>query len=99
MPDRDSVIQAFRRCFCEDAAACPGCYKEGPGFGYECRKSLCRDVLDLLKEQEPDDPVKLPPHRGFPDGAWDWGCPKCNYQIGYGWNFCPRCGQAVNWDD
>ncbi len=56
------------------------------------------DLLASLKEQRPDDPVKLPPHHGFPDGAWNWGCPKCNYQIGYMWNFCPRCGKEVKWD-
>ncbi len=101
MPDRDSVIQAFRRCFCEDTAACPGCYQEGPGFGYECRKSLCRDVLALLKEQEPVKPVC---------DIDTWTCGKCGCKLEHQemigeilchdiYEFCPHCGQAVKWGD
>ena len=43
------IIDAFERCFCSDVDKCPGCYQNGPGFGIECRRSLCRDVLRLLK--------------------------------------------------
>ena len=52
MIDREKVIGAFNRCFCTENVTCPGCYLNGPGFGYECRRALCRDVLELLKEQE-----------------------------------------------
>ncbi len=52
MPDRNKVIKAFERCFCEKHSSCPGCYQDGPGFGMECRKALLMDVLALLKEQE-----------------------------------------------
>ena len=48
--DDATVIDAFERCFCSDAEGCPGCYQDGPGFGYECRKSLCQDVLLLIKK-------------------------------------------------
>lgn len=52
MTDREKIIDAFERCFCEENEHCPGCYQGGPGFGIECRNALCRDVHALLKEQE-----------------------------------------------
>ena len=52
MTDKEKVIDAFERCFCEKHEHCPGCYQNGPGFGVACRDALCMDVLALLKEQD-----------------------------------------------
>lgn len=52
MTDKDKVIGAFERCFCEEHEHCPGCYQDGPGFGIACRNALCLDVLKVLKEQK-----------------------------------------------
>lgn len=44
------VVDAFERCICSGAEKCPGCYQDGPGFGIECRKQLCRDALFVMRK-------------------------------------------------
>ena len=46
------IINAFEKCFCEENESCPGCYQGGPGFGFQCRKNLCMDVLTILKNRQ-----------------------------------------------
>ena len=62
-----------------------------------CVKTLAKDVLAFLKEQEEREPIKLPALPTMPKEAWRWGCPSCELDIGYRWRFCPRCGQKMNW--
>lgn len=47
MENPKKIIKAFEKCILNQEP-CHGCYQDGPGFGFECRKSLCRDVLVLL---------------------------------------------------
>lgn len=51
-PDRDTVINAFERCFCGQTEKCPGCYQGGPGFGFACRQALCDDTLSVIREMQ-----------------------------------------------
>lgn len=47
--DKTEIITAFEKCFIKcDKFKCITCYQDGPGFGYECRQQLCRDVFNLL---------------------------------------------------
>ena len=51
LPSKAEVTDAFERCFCQENEHCPGCYQDGPGFGYECRRQLCLEVLAILKTE------------------------------------------------
>ena len=55
MTKLEQVLNAFVCCIehrCED------CYAGGPGFGIECRKTLKRDALDLLRSKDNNVPAK-----------------------------------------
>jgi len=45
---------------------------------------------ELLKEQEPVKPIRLE--------NW-WKCPSCSGNIVANMKYCPRCGQAVKWEE
>lgn len=51
MTDREKVLQALEHCdLCSDMPNCPGCaYLREP----DCMEHLKRDIIALLKEQEP----------------------------------------------
>ena len=51
MTDREKVLQALEHCdLCSDMPNCPGCaYLRKP----DCMEHLKRDIIALLKEQEP----------------------------------------------
>lgn len=51
------------------------------------------DILAILKEQEAVAPN--PVHNSF---RW-FACGKCDCSITKEDRFCPRCGQAVKWND
>lgn len=95
MPDRNKVIEAFERCFCEKHSSCPGCYQDGPGFGVECRKALLLDVLALLKEQESVEPILA-----LNDGEHKlWQCGNCKVAVfTRDTKYCHNCGKAVKWE-
>ena len=97
MDDRERVIDAFERCFCTESAGCPGCYLEGPGFGYECRVMLCRDALELLKAQEPVEAKVMGESKSH--GSWWFACGACGHAIDPKDNFCRECGRAVKWNE
>jgi len=52
MESNEVIIDAFVRCMCHENEGCPGCYQNGPGFGFECRKALCKDVAMVLRSQQ-----------------------------------------------
>lgn len=68
-----------------------------------CITNLCRDALELLKEQEPK-PV-LSPHidrfcmRAFAE--YIAYCPNCKQEIleKHNKSYCGFCGQAVKWNE
>lgn len=59
-----------------------------------CVKTLAKDVLELLKEQEPVKPRRI-------DGKRNHfiKCGNCNIDLMTGDRFCPECGRKVKWDD
>ena len=90
-PGSKTIIDAFERCFCGDNKGCPGCYKGGPGFGFECRKSLCMDVLVLLKTTYFETvPIETDDGRIC--------CDACGYEIKRYSVACPHCGRIINWE-
>ena len=87
MIELEKVIKAIEICYSEkhNCTECELFYVE------DCNDKLMRDVLELLKEQEPK-LVKI-------DGD-DVLCPSCGNEL-YTYprqKFCDECGQAVKWE-
>ena len=86
MTDWEKVLQALEHCdLCSDMPNCPGCaYLREP----DCMEHLKRDIIALLKGQEP---VKPTWRRGL---AF---CGSCGRQFCHGFKYCPDCGRPVKW--
>lgn len=96
MADREKVIKGlkahadgcgYRSHHC-DAMECP--YRYGDE---SCDiEEMCRDAIELLKEQEAVKPI-----RQIEQTEWTV-CGNCRKHIISKWTFCPYCGQAVKWE-
>lgn len=88
---------------CIRAGVCPWdeCQERGCKM-IDIPLSLAIAALEVLKAQKPMKPkVK---HFEFHYASYDEYenrayCPKCEIQLIKQENYCPRCGQAVKWDD
>ena len=104
MTNREKIIKGLETCSIKTGALrCLECPygKEERDTDKWCTRGLHRDILSLLKEQEPIKPkVK---HFEFHYASYDEYenrayCPKCEIQLIQQVNYCPRCGQAVKWE-
>ena len=99
MTDMEKVLQALEHCdLCSDMPNCPGCaYLREP----DCMEHLKRDIIALLKAQEPVKPILA---RG-----WYWcGGVGCRNSLTSALdddsparkpNYCEKCGRPVKWDE
>lgn len=100
MLDRDKVFDAIRNCITEPKCKdCP--WEDCENVGHkrvDVPVTLMLDTLNLLKEQEPVEPIKskLSFTRGFMWEIWDCGC--CGNQLRSFAKYCDQCGQAVKWE-
>ena len=81
MPDREKVIKEFEKI-----------------CGYTLRPHEFRvmnDVLVLLKEQEPVEPVDIGYFTSVP---YPFRCGNCDTHIKKGQRFCDYCGRPVKWN-
>lgn len=97
MPDREKVIEWADKCTSpvhesEDCNECPY-HLNHEGF-YSCIECLMRDIVAILKEQEPKTPIHI--HEEYPEHDWEtdekgevddcaWGQEYCNGPM------CKRC--------
>ena len=105
MADREKVIKGLECCSdteydCALQNDCP----YGRNYGEECMLELKKDVLELLKEQEP-----VAPYMDY-DGQDVWRCGSCGATLFHLSHtqadeneqncvkFCRYCGKAVKWD-
>ena len=92
MANREKVIKGLALCLTGgDASSCKDC-----PYDDECKEAvgispspLKRDALELLKWQEPVEPIRLE--------NW-WKCPSCGGNIVANMKYCSICGRRVNWD-
>lgn len=93
MADREKVMQALKLC----AAGCDdtGCIydEETNGTDFRCVDYLTRDVLELLKEQEP---VKPKQHLVYTTKGWF--CGACDGRLNRLGKYCCFCGRPVKWN-
>lgn len=100
MPDREKVFDAIRNCITEPKCKdCP--WEDCENVGHkrvDVPVTLMLDTLNLLKEQEPVEPIKskLSFTHGFMLEIWDCGC--CGNQLRSFAKYCDQCGQAVKWE-
>ena len=52
-------------------------------------REIAKAALEMLKEQEPVEPIKLE--------NW-WKCPSCSGNIVSNMKYCPRCGRELKWE-
>ena len=93
MPDREKVIRGL--AVCTDHTPGDDCQK-CPYHGEEyCTDAVMRDALDLLRENEPVEPIKEP--LAGSDYAI-WQCGECRAWLRISDRFCGRCGKKVKRD-
>lgn len=95
MLDREKVINGLECCANGGRDLCKKCYQEGPGFGIACRQGLMRDALELLKEQEPVEPL-IADYKIYGSNRI---CANCTAYLFPAGKYCPGCGREVKWDD
>ena len=98
---REEVIRGLECCITDQCEDCP---YEDICYGYnevELLGTLARDVLALLREQEPVAPVL--------QSGGNYVCGNCGmYTVGYmhpligesvqTWKYCGSCGKKVRWE-
>ena len=88
MDKREKVIKGIRCCAIEGVGDCVNCPYDDMGFN--CDIEMMNDALELLKAQEPVEPIE---RNGF------YYCGKCRYAFTvHRQKYCSDCGQAVKWD-
>lgn len=98
---REKVINGLECCLGDTRADLPNLcricpYAHGSYATQTCVKKLRKDALDLLKEQEPVEPVF---DAGDGKTIGQFLCGKCHAKIGFGHpHFCLYCGRAVKWE-
>ena len=103
--------KAIRGLECCAEAKCEICPYEDQCFGEEiCICSpMAKDMLELIKAQEPKDPVYTAFYDIGGKNLSHWDCGACGaFLYGAAWfgstlkddrpKYCSRCGRAVKWD-
>lgn len=102
MADRERVIYDLERCTCHVPDACRDCSKyNADGVStLTCMESLMSDVLELLKAQEPLEPVikqEMDDVTSCIDNIAY--CGNCGYKLGrLRVNYCENYGKAAKWE-
>ena len=108
MADRGKVLKGLECClvFGEDLLyRCDKCpYRatedERKVIDWRCHlKELRSDALELLKEQEPVEPIPYDFDTPVTTVMRCYKCGCCNAEITAGNPYCWHCGRAVKWDD
>lgn len=105
---RENVIKALELCASKietrTRVPCEICpyhnekYHGVLGDGCCNMRSLQRDMLELLKAQEPIRPLKMEvDHVRKEPVVFSYQCPVCMTGLQRHWVACPNCGQAVKW--
>ena len=97
MADRGKVLLALKQhLLAPDVDECEAC-PYGELSGLECERQLYRDVVELLKEQEPVEPRKILLCITRPVGGYV--CGHCGIRfLEKNDYYCSNCGRKVKWD-
>lgn len=107
MTDKEKIIDAFSKCIRitdegylqSDCEHCPNrtddwevLCKDFEELNVEVPWQLAKDMLDLMKEQEPIEPREQEETR-----TWVV-CGNCSQHLISKWSWCPYCGKLVKWE-
>ena len=88
--DREKVIKGLHCCAHADGTNCVYCPYDITDEN--CTALMSMDVLDLLKEQEPVEPI-------IEQKVFQYArCGKCGQVLHWQGNYCHWCGRAVKWE-
>ncbi len=102
MPDRKKAIKGLECLTNEDpymsTIACAE--KKCPYAGIpDCNLAIWHDALELLKGQEPVEPIPYDFDTPVTSVMRCYKCGCCNADITAGNPYCWHCGRPVRWDD
>lgn len=100
MTDREKVIKGLECCKAstnddqfQRCSECP--YNNISISVQDCRAVLSADALELLKEQEAVEPIRM--HHTEHKQTDNYRCQKCGNDLYFEQRFCEACGQEVKW--
>ena len=99
--DREMIVKCFEFCRVEDKCSTDCPYWDNNSNARECTKELAKDVLTLLKEQEPVKPNGTREAMSFAfNGMLTGYCPRCGTIVNSVGNSgaCGKCGQKFDWE-
>ena len=88
MSDREKIVRAVETCFDSWIDK-----HRNMGLDLDIVTQLKQDALELLKEQEPVEPVRFQPGTG----NTMLKCGACLEDIKGVYNYCPWCGRRLKW--
>ena len=92
MIDREKVIKGLEEVDGYFHRMTEVCYRGDEATFCDLKEKVA-DALTLLKEQE-----AVPVRRVNGKRNHFLKCGKCNVDLMSGFNYCPKCGQAVKWE-
>ena len=99
MQDKEKVIKGLETCsdvYYGADGACSSCpYSKINGD--MCVAELVHDAISLLKEQEPEEPIRM--HHTEHKQTDNYRCRKCGNDLYFEQRFCEACGTEVNWNE
>ena len=95
MVDRDKVIRGLHCCAHTDGASCIDCPYDISDS--DCSAMMSMDVLELLKKQEPEEPIRM--HHTEHKQTDNYRCRKCGNDLYFEQRFCEACGAEVKWNE
>ena len=96
MIDREKMIKGLEICS-DDTKKCHGCpylMTDAP----RCWDVVMKDALELLKGQEPVEPIPYDLDTPVTTVMRCYKCGWCNADITAGNPYCWHCGRKVKWD-
>ena len=92
---RSGIIACWSEHFFHKCCDCP--YKQDRD-DKNCIKHLGKDVIKLLKEQQPRKGYWKPYDKTGTNNFDDYKCSRCEHVSSYKSNFCPKCGAYMKQD-
>ena len=96
MQNLETLIASMECCIRE--GDCQGCAYEC-WIDHSCISNLLHDALDVIKPEEPIEPIIAGDGKTFELAkTWWYSCGSCGEAIDLKDKYCRHCGKAVKWE-